>query len=187
MDPKPFKGFPGECLTLAKPWHQKLHKPQLPGFGQRWLKRRNPHIPTEQLKRARSSSRLISDHGSMDQLCHSSGPNPSSLVLPNGPSREEISAGDKQAEPHPQSRDTFGSQVLYLQVGGHCFPYKTNKSSKKELGKSSRGRETGGGGEARKINTIKRNRGKKWGGKGGEDGPQPFGGMGMLTRGAAEG
>lgn len=102
-----------------------------------------------QLKRAHSSSRLMGGAGIRPWISSETpqAPNPSSLVLPNDPGREEISAGDKQAEPHPQSGDPLGSQILYLQVGGHCFPYKTNKSSKKELGKASRAREMGGGRE----------------------------------------
>lgn len=43
-------------------------------------------------------------------------------------------------------------------------------------------------GRVRKINTIKRNGGKTWGGKGGlGDGRQPFAGVAMLIPGAVEG
>lgn len=65
----------------------------------------------------------------------------------------------------------------------HCFPY--TKPVKRSLEKLPEGEKREEVGRTREIITIKKNRGKKWGGKGGAgDAPQPFAGTGMLIRGA---
>lgn len=139
----------------------------------------------EQLKRAHSSSRLTSGAGISSATPQT--PNLSSLALPNGPSREEISAGNRQSLIHsPGTLLVLKSFICkWVATAFHTKPTNPVKRSLEKLPGEEKQEEVE---RMREMNTIKRNRGKKWGGKrGAGDGPQSSAGMGMFKRGAVEG